>query len=263
MRLVAVLYGLMAYVLFLVSCLYAIGFVGNFLVPKTIDSVETDAPAKSLVINLALLGLFAIQHSGMARQGFKRLLTRVVHRSIERSTYVLCASLTLLLLFWQWRPINDPVWVVTDPTFAAALWAVFWAGWVLLVLSTFLISHFELFGLKQVLAHLRERELPKGVFRTPFLYRLVRHPIYLGFLLAFWAAPAMTIGHLLFSVVTTGYILIGIQLEERDLVRAFGDNYRRYRSRVPMLIPLRVKKLVHEPQDPEWSRPERDRSVTR
>ena len=259
-RFIAVVYGFVAYALFLASFLYAVGFVGNLMAPKTIDSPETNSPITSLLINLLLLGLFAVQHSGMARQGFKRVLTGVIHRSVERSTYVLCASLTLLLLFWQWRPINDPVWSVTEPAFAAAIWGIFWGGWGLLVLSTFLISHFELFGLKQVFANLRGRELSKGVFRTPLLYKLVRHPIYLGFLLAFWATPVMTIGHLLFSVATTGYILIGIQLEERDLIQVFGDRYRRYREQVPMLIPLWS---TRRPKDPEWSDPERDPAAMR
>jgi protein-S-isoprenylcysteine O-methyltransferase Ste14 len=174
----------------------------------------------------------------MARQGFKRWWTRIVPRSVERSTYVLLASVVLLILYWQWRPIPEPVWIVQNPIAAAALNTIFWSGWGMLLVSTFLISHFELFGLSQVFARLFRRELPAARFHTPLLYRRVRHPIYLSFLLAFWATPAMTVGHLLFSVATTGYILIAIQFEERDLIHLFGDQYRRYRQNVAMLLPL-------------------------
>ena len=243
----AVLYGIGAYGAFLFSLLYAVGFVGNFGVPKSINSGVAGPLLESLLINTMLLGLFAVQHSVMAREGFKRLWTRLVPPSVERSTYVLLSSLVLLVLYWQWRPIPEPViWTVQTPLAVLLVGVVFWFGWVLLFVSTCLISHFQLFGLSQVFARMLGRELPAAKFSAPFLYRHVRHPIYLSFLLAFWATPTMTAGHLLFSLATTGYILIAIQLEERDLIRMFGDQYRRYRERVAMIVPLPGRRLVDQ-----------------
>ena len=236
--LLAVLYGVCSYATALVTILYAIGFVANQWVPKSIDSGAAGSPVASLFVDAVLLGAFAIQHSVMARPGFKRVWTRIVPRSVERSTFVLFAGLILLLLYWQWRPVLMPVWDVQNALAATALNAIFWLGWALVLASTFLISHFELFGLSQVLALVRGKQLPAPQFRTPLFYRYVRHPLYLGFLLAFWATPAMTAGHLLFSVATTGYILIAIRFEEKDLIKQFGDQYRYYRQNVSTLFPM-------------------------
>ena len=236
--LVSVLYGSVAYTLFLGTILYAIAFVGGLPAPKTIDSGAPGPLPLALIVNTALLGLFAVQHSAMARPAFKRWWKAIVPDSVERSTYVIFSSLALVLLFWQWQPMPQPIWSVTDPTGVVILRVVFWAGWALVFLSTFLINHFELFGLRQVWCRLTGKTLPPPAFRTPSLYRHVRHPLYLGFLLAFWSTPIMTMGHLLFAAATTGYILIAIRLEERDLIAIFGDRYRRYREQVSMLIPL-------------------------
>jgi protein-S-isoprenylcysteine O-methyltransferase Ste14 len=243
----SVLYGAVVYLLFFGTFLYAIAFTGNLPVPKTIDSGPEGPLVPALVIDTLLLGLFAIQHSVMARPAFKRWWTRFVPHAVERTTYVLLASLVLVALFVHWHPILAPVWSVTNPAGILAIQVVFWLGYGLVLLSTFLLNHFELFGLRQVWARLRGRELPAPQFRTPFLYKRTRHPLYLGFLLAFWAAPTMTAGHLLFAVATTGYILIGIWLEERDLIALFGDQYRRYREQVSMLIPLPGRKAKSEP----------------
>jgi protein-S-isoprenylcysteine O-methyltransferase Ste14 len=242
-KLASLLYGLVVYALFLGTFTYAIGFVGNIAVPKSVDTGLTSPLAEALIVNLLLLAVFAVQHSVMARRGFKRWWTRIVPPPVERSTYVLAATAALALLMWQWRPIPEPVvWRVQSAIAEDVLLGVFWLGWAVLLVSTFLIDHFELFGLRQVIAHVAGGALPEPKFRTPLLYRHVRHPIYLGFLLAFWAVPIMTAGHLLFSIATTGYILIGIWFEERDLIAQFGDQYRRYRRQVWMLLPLPGRK---------------------
>jgi methanethiol S-methyltransferase len=209
------------------------------LVPKAIDDGTSVSLIEALIIDVLLMSLFAVQHSVMARPQFKLWWTRVVPKSIERSTFVLFASLALVLLFWQWRPIPSVVWQVANPSLAMAVIALSFVGWFLVLLSTFLINHFELFGLHQVLNNLAGKAMPAPYFKTPLLYKVVRHPIYLGFIIAFWAAPTMTVGHLLFAAVTTAYIFVGIFLEERDLTVLFGDEYRRYRERVGMLLPFR------------------------
>lgn len=236
-KLLAALYSALVYVFFLGVFLYAIGFVENIVVPKSIDSGAGGSLAGALPIDAGLLLLFALQHSVMARPGFKRLWTRLVPSEIERSTFVLFASLALALLCWQWRALPQPVWSVAEPIVARTLLAVSWAGWGLLLLSTFLLSHFHLFGLSQGFARLLGRRLPEPAFATPSLYRWLRHPIYAGFILAFWAAPRMSLGHLFFCIATTGYIFVGIWFEERDLMAQFGDRYRRYRASVGMLVP--------------------------
>jgi protein-S-isoprenylcysteine O-methyltransferase Ste14 len=238
-RAIALLYGVVAYAVFFCTFLYAIGFVEGLLVPKAIDDGPAGPLVPALIVNVLLMSVFAIQHSVMARQGFKRWWTQFVPKSIERSTYVLLASLALVLLFWQWQPIPQVVWQVNDPMLATAIMALSFVGWLLVLFSTFLINHFELFGLHQVVNNMRGHDMPAVRFKTPVLYKVVRHPIYLGFIIAFWAAPVMTVGHLLFAAVTTAYIFVGIFLEERDLVGMFGDEYRRYRARVGMLIPFR------------------------
>jgi methanethiol S-methyltransferase len=236
-KLLSALYSASVYVLFLGVFLYTIGFVENVLVPKSIDSGTSGSVAGSLLIDAGLLVLFAVQHSVMARSGFKRLWTRIIPWDIERSTFVLFASLVLALVFWQWRPLPQSVWSIEDPIAAKALLVVSWSGWGLLLLSTFLISHFHLFGLSQGFARLLGRKLPEPAFVTPFLYRWLRHPLYAGFILAFWAAPRMSLGHVFFAVATTGYIFVGIWFEERDLIAHFGDRYRQYRATVGMLVP--------------------------
>jgi protein-S-isoprenylcysteine O-methyltransferase Ste14 len=238
-RLLAFVYGLVAYLTFFGTILYAIGFVTGIGVPKTIDSGRVVPLAEAIVVNLVLMTIFAVQHSVMARKPFKAWWTQYVPKAIERSTYVLFSSLALVLLFWQWRPIPAVVWQVADPTVALAVTGASMIGWVMVFFSTFLINHFELFGLHQVANNLAGRDMPAARFRTPVLYKVVRHPIYLGFIIAFWVAPTMTFGHLLFAAVTTAYIMVGIALEERDLIELFGDEYRRYRERVSMLVPWR------------------------
>jgi len=241
-RVVAFLYGVACYVLFLGTFLYAIGFVGNLLVHRSIDSAPVGPLGHALLVDALLLGVFAVQHSVMARQGFKKVWTRIVPPAVERSTYVLFASLALILLFWRWQPIGGVVWNVETPEVRRALQALSFTGFGIVLVSTFLINHFDLFGLRQVFTYLRGRPYTELGFRTPAFYKYVRHPIYLGFVIAFWATPTMTIAHLVFAAATLGYILVAIQLEERDLVRFYGRRYEEYRSRVSMLLPRPPKK---------------------
>ena len=236
---IAFLYGLASYAAFFAVILYGIGFVSGLVVPKTIDIGAALPMGQAIIIDLLLMTVFAIQHSTMARKQFKRWWTQFVPKTVERSTYVLASSLALALLFWQWRPIPSVVWAIDNPKVAMALTSLSLVGWLIVFTSTFLINHFELFGLHQVVSNLAGRPMPQPRFRAPLYYQFVRHPIYLGFVIAFWVAPVMTIGHLLFAAVTTAYIFVGIQLEERDLIELFGDEYRRYRNRVSMLVPWR------------------------
>ena len=238
MRVVFFLYGLVAYLLFLVAFLYAIGFVADRWVPKGIDDGAVVPMAVAIVTNVALLLLFAVQHNLMARPWFKDWWTRFVPRPIERSTYVALASLILLLLYWQWRPMPDVVWHVDNATGRGVLWALYFLGWAIVLWSSFVIDHFELFGMKQVWFYLQGRESSTAPFSERSIYRWVRHPLMLGFILAFWSAPTMSQGRLLFALVTTAWILIAIQIEERDLATFLGDPYREYRQRTPMLLPL-------------------------
>lgn len=241
-RILAFVYGVVSYLIFFVTFLYAIGFVGNLVVPKSIDSGASVPFTEALLMNALLLGLFAIQHSVMARPAFKRWWTRFVPQPVERTTYVLLASLALILLFWQWRPMSDVIWSVENPAGRYALWTLFFLGWATVLVGTFLINHFDLFGLRQVYLYQRGEEYTELGFRTPFLYKVVRHPIMLGFIMAFWATPRMTVGHLVFAIATTAYILIAIQLEERDIVSIHGTAYEEYRKQVSMLLPIPKKR---------------------
>jgi protein-S-isoprenylcysteine O-methyltransferase Ste14 len=238
-RLIAFVYGLASYVFFSVTFLYAIGFISGLVVPTTIDVGAVVPVTEAIIVNLLLMSIFAVQHSVMARKQFKQWWTQFVPKSVERSTYVLFSTLALALLLWQWRPIPAVVWHIDNPQIAMAVIGLSFAGWLILLTSTFLINHFELFGLHQVANNLTGRAMPTPRFRTPLYYKFVRHPLYLGFIIAFWSAPTMTVGHLLFAAVTTAYIVVGALLEERDLVDLFGDDYRRYRQQVSMLVPWR------------------------
>lgn len=250
-RAFTLLYGVMCYIVFLATFLYAIGFVGNFGVPKSMDSAPSDSWPSALAIDLALLTVFALQHSIMARPAFKQMLTRVIPNAIERSTYVLASSLALLLLFWQWRPLGGVVWDVHNETGKMLLNAGFAFGWLLVLTSTFVINHFDLFGLRQVWLAFTGQPMEPLAFRTPLFYRIVRHPLYVGWFFAFWSTPQMTVTHLMFAMVTTAYILIAIRLEERDLMMAHPE-YVQYRKQVPMILPglpkhvdIRIERINH------------------
>src|SRR3954466_10358675 len=236
-RLLTLCYGGLAYLIFFGTFLYAVGFVSGYVVPKTLDTGSKSSLQTALLVNLVLMSIFAVQHSGIARRGFKKLFARFASPAIERSTYVLLASLSLILLYWQWQPMPAVIWNIEAPVLAGVVTAGGFLGWLIVLYSTFLISHFELFGLTQVVTHFRDPIIAPVKFKTPGLYRLVRHPIYLGFIIAFWSTPTMTLGHLLFASVTTAYIFVGIYLEERDLVSLFGNEYRRYRERVACRLP--------------------------
>lgn len=237
-RICAFLYGAAVYAVFFVTFLYAIGFVSNMVVPKSVDVGVSSGGGLAVVVNIILLGLFGLQHTVMARPQFKAWWTRFVPPPIERSTFVLLASLLLALMMWQWRPLPSIVWHIEQPTFRAVLIGVSFAGWLLVLYGTFIIDHFDLFGLRQVFLYLRGREYTHPPFVERSIYKLIRHPLMAGFIVAFWATPTMTQGHLLFAMVTTSYILVGILLEERDLCEVLGEDYRRYRMRTPMFVPF-------------------------
>ncbi len=254
-RVSAVLYGLFSYAVFLVSFLYAVGFIADLWVPKTIDSGGGAPLVPALVTDIALLTLFAMQHSVMARPSFKRWWMRYVPQSVERSTYVLAASLVLLLMFWQWQPLLGRVWAISGPS-AAIVWGLYALGWVVVLVSTFFISHAHLFGIQQIFDHWRGHAPKDPAFQLNGLYRHVRHPIMLGFVIAFWSAPEMSWGRLLFAVASTGYILIALQFEEQDLIASFGSRYREYKAHVPMLVP-RLRRAAVRKADVDATQPDR------
>ena len=243
-RFIAFIYGVLCYSIFFVTFLYLIGFLGNLLVPISIDSGVSSATGAAWLINIGLIALFGLQHSVMARPGFKAWWTKIVPKSVERSTYVLLTSLILILLYWQWRPMGQVIWQADAVWSQVALWGVFGAGFTLVLLSTFIIDHFDLFGLRQVTLNLLRKEYTNPGFKVTFFYKFVRHPLYVGWFLAFWGTPTMTLGHLVFAVGMSAYILIAIQYEERDLVKFLGEDYAKYQARVPMLIPRPGK--VHD-----------------
>jgi len=241
-KFIAFIYGILAYLIFLISFLYAIGFVGSFIVPKAINSGTETPFLQALIINLLLLGAFAIQHSVMARPAFKKWITKIISPAVERSTYVLLSSLALLLLYWKWQPMTAIIWEANNEIISAIVIGIFFLGWLIVFLSTFMINHFELFGLKQIFDNLKNKQPQSPKFQTNFFYKIVRHPIMLGFLIAFWATPLMTVGHLVFAIMTTLYILIAVKyLEEKDLKEAIGKEYEEYQKEVPMIIPFTKK----------------------
>ena len=237
-RLAAFFYGVFAYGVFCIACLYSMGFIGNLVVPKAIDAVPELSLLPALAIDLGVLGLFAVQHSVMARKGFKQWWTQWVPTVVERSTYVLFSSVALIVLFWLWQPLGGMIWTVENPVGKTALYGMYGLGWVIVAISTFLIDHFDLFGLRQVYLFLKGKPYADLPFITPGFYRYVRHPLYVGWLIIFWATPTMTLTHLLFAVITSLYILVAVQFEERDLVQVYGESYARYQKQVPMLIPF-------------------------
>ncbi|MBD2363590.1 isoprenylcysteine carboxylmethyltransferase family protein [Anabaena minutissima FACHB-250] len=240
-RIIVFIYGVISYVIFFVTLIYTAGFLGNIVVPKSIDSIPQLPLLSALIINGGLLGLFGIQHSVMARQGFKQWWTKFINKAAERSTYVLLSSLALMFLFWQWQPMGGVIWNIQNQVGQLMFWLLFGIGWLILFLSTFLINHFDLFGLRQVYLYLQGQEYTQLEFQTPWLYNYVRHPLYVGWLLIFWSTPNMTATHLVFALLTTIYILVAIQFEERDLINIHGETYATYRQRVPMLIPFMKK----------------------
>lgn len=238
-KILSLLYGALAYIIFLVAFLYAIGFVGNIYVPKTIDSGTEPPLVYALLINVILLSVFALQHSIMARPAFKKWFTKFIDPAIERSTYVLLSSLALLLIYWKWQPLKTVIWEVQNDKLAFLLIGLFFSGWLIVLLSTFMISHFQLFGLTQIYDNFKDRQTPNPKFQIKYFYTLVRHPIMLGFIIAFWATPTMTLGHLVFSLVTTVYILVAIKyLEEKDLRKVLGVDYENYQKEIPMILPF-------------------------
>ncbi len=240
-KVITLIYGLVCYVIFFLTFLYAIGFIGDIVVPKTIDSGSSASGGAALWVNILLLALFAVQHSVMARPGFKKVWTKIVSPSAERSTYVLFTCVVLILLFWLWQPMPGVIWSVENPAGRIILWGLFWIGFLIVLLATFMISHFELFGLTQVARGLSGASEPPPRFKAPGFYKIVRHPIMTGFIIAFWATPTMTSGRLLFAMMTTAYILVALQLEERDLISFLGEEYTNYRKKVRMLIPIPKK----------------------
>lgn len=236
-RVVAFVYGTLCYLLFLATFLYGVAFLGNFGLDRTIDGAATVPFGQALLVNTLLLGLFAVQHSVMARPSFKQWWTTFIPTPVERSTYVLFSSLALLLLFYAWQPMGGTIWEAQDPIVRGAMYSLFAGGWLLILVTTFMINHFDLFGMRQVWLYLTGQPYTPLKFTKPGFYRYVRHPLYVGWLLTFWATPTMTAAHLVFSIATTAYILIAIQFEERDLVTAHGSAYDEYRKQVPMLVP--------------------------